>query len=148
MPAIGASRWTWTSAPFEHIVLFARGDAQEKRTRRRLRNFYREEETTVCVYQRLVLILKMRPNNRLPRSVDTRSVYLKVFKDIPKQDVNMLLPGAGSPDEGGPRPHRRAARHRLVHDVFPPHRPNLAGSWNGAMMWSMWSWAAPVAIRG
>ena len=26
--------------------------------------------------------------------MDTQSVYLKVFKDIPKQDVKMLLPGA------------------------------------------------------
>jgi hypothetical protein len=79
---------------FERIALFARGDATEKRTRRRLRNFYRQEETMVPVYKRLVIILKMRKHKRLPREVDTESVYLKVFKDIPKLDVKMLLPGA------------------------------------------------------
>ena len=63
-------------------------------TRRRLRNFYRVEETMVPVFKRLVIILKMRKSKRLPKDVDTQSVYLKVFKDIPKQDVNMLLPGA------------------------------------------------------
>jgi hypothetical protein len=81
-------------AAFERIALFARGDSQEKRTRRRLRHFYRQEETMVPVYKRLVIILKMRKHKRLPREVDTESVYLKVFKDIPKLDVKMLLPGA------------------------------------------------------
>ncbi|HKI33947.1 MAG TPA: DUF3754 domain-containing protein [Gemmataceae bacterium] len=81
-------------AAFERVALFARGDAKEKRTRRRLRNCYREEEAMVPVYKRLVIILKMRKHKRLPKEVDTQSVYLKVFKDIPKQDVKMLLPGA------------------------------------------------------
>jgi hypothetical protein len=79
---------------FERIAIFARGDAQVKRTSRRLRRLYRRQETTVPVYKRLVIILKMRKHKRLPREVDTQSVYLKVFKDIPKQDVKMLLPGA------------------------------------------------------
>jgi hypothetical protein len=79
---------------FDRIALFARGDTQQKRTRRRLRHLYRPEETCVPVYQRLVLILKMRKHKRLPPTVDTESVYLKIFKDIPKLDLNMLLPGA------------------------------------------------------
>jgi hypothetical protein len=79
---------------FERIAIFARGDTQQKRVRRRLWNLYRKEETLVDVYQRLVLILKLRKHKRLPTDVDTESVYLKVFKDIPKLDVKMLLPGA------------------------------------------------------
>jgi hypothetical protein len=79
---------------FERIAIFARGDGQVKRTRRRLRNFLRVEETMVPAYKRLVIILKMRKHKRLPKEVDTESVYLKVFKDIPKLDVKMLLPGA------------------------------------------------------
>jgi hypothetical protein len=98
-PALGsASAWGINMdvdfGAFERIALFARGDAQEKRTRRRLRHFYREEEALVPVYKRLVIILKMRKHKRLPKEVDTQSVYLKVFKNIPKQDVKMLLPGA------------------------------------------------------
>jgi hypothetical protein len=79
---------------FERIALFARGDTIEHRTRRRLRRLYHTEQTTVPVYKRLVIILKMRKHPRLPKDVDTRSVYLKIFKDIPKLDVKMLLPGA------------------------------------------------------
>ena len=79
---------------FERIAIFARGDSKQKRVRRRLGNLYRLEETTVPVYQRLVLILRMRKHKRLPAHVDTESVYLKIFKDIPKLDVKMLIPGA------------------------------------------------------
>jgi hypothetical protein len=98
-PALhGASDWGINMdvdfGAFERIALFARGDAQEKRARHRLRHFYRVEEAVVPVYKRLVIILKMRQHGRLPQTVDTESVYLKVFKDIPKQDVKMLLPGA------------------------------------------------------
>jgi hypothetical protein len=79
---------------FERLALFARGDVAQQRTRRRLRNLYRVETTTVPVFQRLVLIVKLRPHPRLSKKADTESVYLKIFKDIPKLDLNMLLPGA------------------------------------------------------
>jgi hypothetical protein len=77
---------------FEHLAIFARGDAVQKRTRKR---WLREgEEVEVPVYRRLVLILKLRQHPRLRGPVDTENVYLKIFKDIPKLDVMMLLPGA------------------------------------------------------
>ncbi|HXG09040.1 MAG TPA: DUF3754 domain-containing protein [Gemmataceae bacterium] len=79
---------------FEHLAIFARGDVVQKRTRRRWTNFYRREDTEVPIYQRLALILKLRPHKRLGKGVDTECVYLKIFKDIPQLDVEMLLPGA------------------------------------------------------
>jgi hypothetical protein len=48
----------------------------------------------VPTYQRLVLILKLRPHRRIDDQINTDCVYLKVFKDIPKLDIKMLLPGA------------------------------------------------------
>jgi hypothetical protein len=98
-PALdGASDWGIRMdvdfGAFEHVALFVRGDTFQKRTRRRWRNLWRLEETEVPIYRRLVLILKLRPHKRLTGEVDTRNVYLKVFKDIPKLDVLMLLPGA------------------------------------------------------
>jgi hypothetical protein len=79
---------------FEHVAIFARGDAFQTRERRRLRNFYRPEVVEVPVYRRLVLMMKLRDHPRLPAPVDTHNVLLKVFKDIPRLDVMMLLPGA------------------------------------------------------
>jgi hypothetical protein len=79
---------------FEHLAIFARGDVLQKRTRRRLRKFYRLEETQVPTYQRLVMILKLKPEECQGRAVQADRVYLKIFKDIPKLDLKMLLPTA------------------------------------------------------
>lgn len=79
---------------FEHLAVFVRGDAMQERQRRRLMKLYRQETTQVEIFQRLVLILKLRQHKRLSKLVDTSRVYLKIFKDIPKLDVEMLLPTA------------------------------------------------------
>ena len=79
---------------FEHIALFARGDTVQTRSRRCWYKLYRLEEAEVPIYRRLVLILKLRRHPRLRGPIDTDNVYLKIFKDIPKLDVLMLLPGA------------------------------------------------------
>jgi Protein of unknown function (DUF3754) len=79
---------------FEHLALFSRGETYEKRTRRRLLNFFLLEETEVLVWRRLVMILKLRQHPRLRGPVNPDHVLLKVFKDIPKMDADMLLPGA------------------------------------------------------
>jgi hypothetical protein len=45
------------------------------------------------VYQRLVLGVKLRPSKLLGEEIDTESIYLKLFREIPKLDLEMLLPG-------------------------------------------------------
>lgn len=79
---------------FEHLDIFVRGDVIKTLHRRSWRRLGRKEEWLVPAYQRLVLIVKLRPNKRLDRDIDTSRVYLKIFKDIPKVDQDMLLPGA------------------------------------------------------
>jgi hypothetical protein len=79
---------------YERLAIFVRGDTTQLRSRRRVQHLYRKEEVLVPIYQRLVLMLKLRSHRRLGAKVDTENVYLKIFKDIPKLDVVMLLPGA------------------------------------------------------
>jgi hypothetical protein len=79
---------------FERLEVFSRGDVMGTRTRRRWQNLWRLEEIKVPLYQRLVLIIKLKPNVRIDRDINTSAVFLKVFKDFPKMDVDMLLPGA------------------------------------------------------
>jgi Protein of unknown function (DUF3754) len=79
---------------FERLDIYVRGDGMGTRYRRRWRNFFRREAVRVPTYQRLVLIMKLRPHKRLPSDIDTSHVFLKIFKDIPKADLEMLLPGA------------------------------------------------------
>lgn len=79
---------------FERLEIFVRGDVMGKMVRRRWSRMWLREEIRVPLYQRLVLIVKLRPHKRLDRDIDTSRVYLKIFKDIPKADQDMLLPGA------------------------------------------------------
>jgi hypothetical protein len=79
---------------FERLAVYVRGDTVGKRSRRKWQNLWRMEEASVPIYQRLVLIMKLKKHRRLGDDVDTDDVYLKIFKDIPKMDLEMLLPGA------------------------------------------------------
>lgn len=79
---------------FDHCAIFARGDGYQTRTLRSWTTLFREVEIDVPIFRRLVLILKLRPDPRLAKRVEPDHVYLKVFKDIPRADVDMLLPGA------------------------------------------------------
>lgn len=78
---------------FKRLAIFARGDTTQSRRRRRRWKRWRYEEVEVPVYRRLVMIMKLRRDARLPPQVDPEKVYLQLFKDIPKQDIKMLLPG-------------------------------------------------------
>ena len=78
---------------FEHIEIYYRGDTVGIRTLRRWWKLWRKEEKVVPEFNRLVLVLKQQPHQRLGRNADTKSVYLKMFKDMPKTDLEMVLPG-------------------------------------------------------
>jgi hypothetical protein len=79
---------------YERIEIFNRGDGIGTRYLRRWYRPWRLEAVKVPIYQRLVFIVKMRPNKYLPPEVNTDGVFMKVFKDVPKLDLETLLPGA------------------------------------------------------
>lgn len=79
---------------FERIELFSRGEGPVTRLKKSKLFFWRKPTTVkVDAYQRLVLMLKLRPHKRLPPHIDTSRVFMKIFKDIPKLDLEMVLPG-------------------------------------------------------
>jgi len=78
---------------FERLEVFSRGDAKVKRTKKHPIFFWRKEEKKVDTYRRLVLVVKLRKHKRIPETIDTDDVFLKMFKDIPKVDLEMVLPG-------------------------------------------------------
>ncbi len=77
---------------FEHLLVFVRGDIMGRRTCRRWGNLYRPEEIDVSIYQRLVIVFRLRKADS-DAYADTSKIYLKLFKNIPKIDIDMLLPG-------------------------------------------------------
>jgi hypothetical protein len=78
---------------FERLEIYARGNVVGFRTRRTWRNLWRLEKVPLPIYQRLVVIFRLRPDCRFGRDLDTRDVFAKIFKDIPQMDLEMLLPG-------------------------------------------------------
>jgi hypothetical protein len=93
----GASEWgvdmhvPWDA--YEQVDVFVRGAGPGRRTRRKWYRLFRAEEVTVPAYSRVVIILKQRPHKQLGADADTRHVFVKLFKDIPVMDLEMLLPG-------------------------------------------------------
>ena len=79
---------------FERLEVFARGDVVGRRQRRRWRNLWRAEEVDVPIYQRLVIICRLREHPHLDSRSSPHHVYIKTFKNIPKIDLDMLLPGS------------------------------------------------------
>ncbi|HML42060.1 MULTISPECIES: TMEM143 family protein [Hyphomicrobium] len=103
---------------FEEILVYYRGASNRRDQRRTLRKFMRKEEFDVPIFQRLFLLFKLKPFEtrvveimkelRLPRreaekavrnlramipsSVNDSNIYLKLFKNIPRSDVEMVFP--------------------------------------------------------
>jgi hypothetical protein len=77
---------------FEQLEVFARGDVVGSQTRRDLWTFYRPVEVTVPLYQRLVVLFRLREHPAAARGLDTDAIYLKIFKTIPKKALDLLLP--------------------------------------------------------
>ncbi|MCH9764960.1 MAG: DUF3754 domain-containing protein, partial [Alphaproteobacteria bacterium] len=103
---------------FEECLLYYRGATTRRDTRRRWRKFMRREEFDVPIFQRLFVLFKLKPyeerlreimkseklNRReaekilkklralLPSSVSEDSIYMKLFKNIPRNDIEMCFP--------------------------------------------------------
>lgn len=93
----GASQWgvdmrvEWEA--FEKLDVYVRGLATGTRTVRKWYRLFRKHDVQVPVFSRVVVMLKQKPHKVLGKGADTQNVFLKLFKDIPRMDVEMLLPG-------------------------------------------------------
>ena len=92
---------------FERLEVYIRGDVVREQVRRSWRGLWRLEKRKVPMYQRLALVLKLRPNHhRIDPNLDVSRIHFKIFKDVPKADVDMLLPGS--------RPHITRVDRALI----------------------------------
>lgn len=78
---------------FVHLAVFARGDVIGVREIRRWQKFYRKELVEVEIYRRLVVLFQVLPGIAVDGEGESDRLYLRMFKNIPKADVDMLLPG-------------------------------------------------------
>lgn len=92
----GASAWgvdmrvEWGA--FDKLDVYVRGLTTGTRIVRNWKTLFRKKEVQVPVFSRVVVMLKQADHKALGKGADTQNVFLKLFKDIPRQDVEMLLP--------------------------------------------------------
>jgi len=79
---------------FERLEIYVRGCGEETRTIREWRTLWRPVREKVQTHRRLALIYRLAQRSPLTEPQGTREVVLKLFKNIPEQDVETLLPGA------------------------------------------------------
>lgn len=80
-------------AIFDRLEIYIRGDVIGKKAFRNWSRFGRLQEVEICTYQRLALMFRLKPGAASNQPVDPAAVVLKLFKNIPKSDIEMLLPG-------------------------------------------------------
>ncbi len=93
-----ASRWgvrmRINLAALDHLEVYGRGSVVGQRSFRNWRRFFRRELVAVPLYQRVVVVFRTNAELKSPQ-FDPRRVYLRMFKNVPQQDVDMLLPAMG-----------------------------------------------------
>jgi hypothetical protein len=103
---------------FERIAIYYRGASNRRYERRSLRKFLSTEEFDVPIFQRLFLMFKLktaearveevmrekklsreaaekwvdRRRQSLPPGISDKNIYLKLFKNIPRTDIEMVFP--------------------------------------------------------
>ena len=80
-------------AIFDRLEIYIRGDVIGKKAFRNWSRFGRLQEVKICTYQRLALMFRLKPGMASNQPIDPSAVVLKLFKNIPKSDIEMLLPG-------------------------------------------------------
>ncbi len=106
---------------FDEVLLFSRGASIRQEERRTLKSLFLHKETIdIPIFQRLFLLLKLKPEaerikeimteqsinekkatkllkkyrKMLPEQMSSDAIYLKIFKQIPHIDLEMLFPNA------------------------------------------------------
>jgi len=103
---------------FDELLVFYRGRSIKKESRRALRKFYRRTEFELPIFRRLFVLFKIKTMDKrvadmvakhgmrrpdaekavkklrahLPAQVTPDNIYLKLFKNIPISDIEMIFP--------------------------------------------------------
>lgn len=104
---------------FDEIAIYYRGASMRKATRRNIKKLYlKKEEFEVPIFQRLCILFKLKPEaqrireimtekacdedeatklvkkmrSALPPQIKSEFIYLKLFKNIPRSDMEMVFP--------------------------------------------------------
>lgn len=103
---------------FEELKIYYRGASSRKDQKRLFRKFFRKEEFDVPIFQRLFILFKLKSDEQrieecmrtramtreqaektvrklrriVPANVRADNIYMKLFKNMPRADVEMIFP--------------------------------------------------------
>ena len=103
---------------FEEILIYSRGSSSKEDEKRDLKKFGRKTKFNIPIYQRLFILFKLKTFHRrvgdlmkadgidepeaerrvrkmrrhLPTGIKDDCIYLKLFKNIPRTDIEMVFP--------------------------------------------------------
>ncbi len=78
---------------FDLLLVYARGDVVGSRMKRRWRKLFKLISVDVPIYQRVVVLFKLKEGSSTDDQLETSMLHLRMFKNVPKMDIDMLLPG-------------------------------------------------------
>lgn len=78
---------------FRRLQVFARGDILTRRKVRHWRALFLLREVEVPIYQRLVVIFWPKEVQHFNEPLDPNRLHVRMFKNVPKADIDMMLPG-------------------------------------------------------
>jgi len=118
---------------FDRIEVYYRGEQIVRRSYRSMWRLWMKQEVDVPTFTRLVIMIKQKSDNGLPAGSDTENVYMKLFKYMPKMDLEMVLPGTTIKLSKFDKamityPVLMGAglvAYKLIQDIFPETLPEL-----------------------
>ena len=78
---------------FDRLEVYARGYRMVEVERRRWQKLYRKETIELPQFHRLMLAFRVNADFDSPQDLESGFVYLKIFKNIPESELEVLLPG-------------------------------------------------------
>jgi hypothetical protein len=81
---------------FEHMMIWVRGATLLTRPVRSLKTRFRRRFIRQEGFRRLIVMLKFKPGVELGEYARSDVVYLRLFKDVPRVDMEMHLPEQGT----------------------------------------------------
>jgi hypothetical protein len=81
-------------ANFDVLQVYVRGVTPRQVSRRRSLRPWQREFRDIEHYQRVVMVFRLKRDHRLGGDFSADRIYLKIFKDIPQTEVDMMMPGS------------------------------------------------------
>lgn len=103
---------------FDELLVYYRGRSTKKEHRREIRKFYRKVEFELPIFRRLFVLFKLKTTDQrvahlmtvknmsrseavkfankrnalLPTAISAGNIYMKLFKNMPRSDIEMIFP--------------------------------------------------------